>query len=196
MGPAVEVKPQQAMREKKNIEAKVRRLRKKRILTNKQNIRDPTYKTDVFTVRIAMREAYRNMPHDDYGKLVNFVLRGLKLMKHYGGDKSAAMITYWHCDDPTFRYSMGDDTGMNCYARQLLTQCGFVCVRDIYWVWPSKHLNLQEEGTWAHRMVPPHCPGQEKTRIADMISLFKAFQRSLIKSGPGFTGHCTVSAKK
>jgi hypothetical protein len=173
---------------------KPRRFRKKRKLGNKQNLRDPSFRTDVFTVRIAMREAYRNMPHEDFGKLINFVLRGMKLMKHYGDGGNSGMCTYWHCDDPTFRYTMGGDSGMNAYARQLLSQCGFVCIREIYWVWPEKHLRLSEPGTWAARMVPQSCPGTDKMRIGDMIRLFKACQRDWIKLGSGFTGHTTSKA--
>lgn len=173
---------------------KIKMKKKKRVLANKQNIRDPSYKTDVFTVRVALREAYRNMPHDDFGKLVNYVLRGLKLMKHYGdGGKASGRVTYWHCDDPTFKYSMGGDLGLNAYARQLLVQVGFVCVRDIYWVWPEKHLKLwgdDAKGSWANRIVPHGCQGLDKMRITDMINLFTDCQKCFVKSGTKFNGHC------
>merc|ERR1712048_821836 len=60
-------------------EAAASKTRKKmRQLVNKHSVRDPGFKTDIYTVRVAIRETHRNMPFDDFVKLVNFMLRGMK----------------------------------------------------------------------------------------------------------------------
>merc|ERR1712061_580824 len=96
-------------------------------LRNKLNSRDARFRTDVFTVRQALREVYRNVSFEDFVTLINFVLRGLKLIKHYN---PLERITYWHAEDPSFRHAVASNT----YPRQLLLQMGFICVNGIYWV--------------------------------------------------------------
>merc|ERR1719235_986019 len=90
-------------------------------LRNKLNSRDARFRTDVFTVRQALREVYRNIPLEEFVTLINFVLRGLKFIKHYN---PIDRVTYWHCEDPTFKFA----AAKNEYTRQLLLHMGFVCV--------------------------------------------------------------------
>jgi hypothetical protein len=152
-------------------------------LRNKNGLKDGRFKTDVFTVRQSMREAYRNVPHDDFAKFINFVQRGLKFIRHYN---PAERITYWHTEDPTFKMTVCS----NMYTEQLLLQMGFVCVNGTYWVWPEKHLNYRhDKGVWGSRIVPPDCPGSDKMRLDDMLTLFKLYQRILLRDGRKFTGH-------
>mmetsp|Transcript_48188 Transcript_48188/g.108303 ORF Transcript_48188/g.108303 Transcript_48188/m.108303 type:complete len:1031 (+) Transcript_48188:40-3132(+) len=164
--------------------------KKKRRKKRRKRIKDTKFETDVFSVRQAVREAYRNMPYDDFVKLVNFLLRGLQAIKHPGRNSR----TYWHADDPTFKYTMGP-AGRNAYTRRLLEQMGFVMLNDIYWVWPERHFNLESEKeraqrTWGYEKVPPKCPGQDAKRLDDMILLLRLTQRSIHKDGrEHFRGH-------
>eukprot|EP00929_Paragymnodinium_shiwhaense_P038990 TRINITY_DN20518_c0_g1_i1.p1 TRINITY_DN20518_c0_g1~~TRINITY_DN20518_c0_g1_i1.p1 ORF type:complete len:1014 (-),score=268.59 TRINITY_DN20518_c0_g1_i1:62-3103(-) len=178
-------KPGGAERKSRKMKRQKTRLEK---LKNKKELRDGRFKTDVFTVRQSMREAYRNIPHDDFSKFVNFVLRGLKFIRHYN---PAQRITYWHAEDPTFKTTVS----MNKYTEMLLKQMGFVCVQNTYWVWPEKHLNYSADSVaassvWGNRIVPPDCPGSIKGRLDDMLYLLRLYQRVLLRDGKAkFTGH-------
>eukprot|EP00928_Gymnodinium_smaydae_P010306 TRINITY_DN13872_c0_g1_i1.p1 TRINITY_DN13872_c0_g1~~TRINITY_DN13872_c0_g1_i1.p1 ORF type:complete len:983 (-),score=246.39 TRINITY_DN13872_c0_g1_i1:58-3006(-) len=156
--------------------------RRRRKLRNKQSVRDRRFRTDVFTVRQAIREACRNLPFEDFVKLVNFILRGLRLIQHYDPTDRE---TYWHAEDPTFK----DTIAWNPYTRQLLLHTGFVCVNDVYWVWPQKHLCQDFRGVWGASIVPPNCPGKDRARLQDMIDLFRSCQRVVCKEGRSFSGH-------
>mmetsp|Transcript_7096 Transcript_7096/g.15284 ORF Transcript_7096/g.15284 Transcript_7096/m.15284 type:complete len:987 (-) Transcript_7096:113-3073(-) len=161
----------------------LRTKKRPKLLRNATNIRDPRYKTDIFAVRQAIREAYRNLPHYDFVKLVNFILRGLRFIKHYNPEKRQ---TYWHADDPAFKHTMA----VNRYTTQLLLQMGFICLNDTYWVWPSLHLKFDDTtSNWGSRVVPEQCPGMDKHRLDDMVHLFMRCQRGLANDGRNFTGH-------
>mmetsp|Transcript_15154 Transcript_15154/g.33302 ORF Transcript_15154/g.33302 Transcript_15154/m.33302 type:complete len:934 (+) Transcript_15154:117-2918(+) len=161
----------------------------RRKAANRKEVLDSRLKTDVFAVRQAIREVYRSMPYNDFVQLINFLLRGLQSIKH----STKNHFTYWHCDDPTFRYTMGL-TGANHYTRSLLTQMGFVLLGRQYWVWPSVHLPpdpvLRGAPTWGDEDVPGHCAGKHRNRLDDMICLLRSCQRMLHKRGrQSFTGH-------
>jgi len=150
------------------------------------NFADPKMKTDVFAVRQAIRSVYRNLPNADFIKLINFLLRGMESIKHSGiGD-----LTYWHADDPTFKHTMGI-VGTNKYTRDLLQQMGFVCLTNIYWIWPACHLDFSAKDgmSWGKTMVTTHCPGRDQHRLDDMICLLRSCHRSLNLKGGKFTGH-------
>jgi len=156
-------------------------------LRNKKNLRDARFKTDVFTVRQAVREAFRNLSYDDFVKIINFIQRGLKSIKHYN---PLDRVTYWHCSDPTFNHSIVPGCGMANYGEQVLQQMGFVCVNSTYWVWPEKHLNSRKDpGAWGHLQAPPGCKGFDKTRLDDMILLFRMCRTDLARKGRRFSGH-------
>lgn len=146
--------------------------------------------TDVFAVRQALRCVYRNMPYDGFVKLINFLLRGMQLIKHAAKEAP----TYWHADDPTFKHTMGVN-GSNEYTRALLEQMGFVLLNNIYWIWPGVHLDPGHVGAhergpaWGDKDVPAHCPGKDRHRLDDMICLLKSCQRSLHQRGKDFKGH-------
>lgn len=166
--------------------------KKKKKAKPKQQINDPRYKTDIFSVRQVVRQVYRNLPHDDFVKLINFLLRGMRFMKHSPADRPS----YWHGDEPTFKHTMGE-AGQNPYTRLLLVKMGFVCINDLYWVWPALHLKPKKDSqdkkiaTWGDKVIPPHCPGRDKDRMEDMILLFRNCQRAINKDGPtgAFHGH-------
>merc|ERR1719201_3281245 len=88
---------------------------------------DPHFKTDVFSVRQEIRRVFRNLPYDDFVKLINFLLRGMQMIKH-----SRRTATYWHADDPTFKFTMGVSCS-NLYTRRLLLDMGFALVDNLYW---------------------------------------------------------------
>mmetsp|Transcript_46379 Transcript_46379/g.132722 ORF Transcript_46379/g.132722 Transcript_46379/m.132722 type:complete len:976 (+) Transcript_46379:105-3032(+) len=143
--------------------------------------KDARFRTDVFEVRVALREAHRNLPFEDFKKLVNFMIRGMKRILDFTNH-----ITYWHADDPSFRYATGVGS-MHNYSLNLLRSMGFVLVADTYWVWPEKHLSTSYD--WGHESVPPECPGLSNHRLTDMVKLFKACQKGLSTDGKNFQGH-------
>jgi len=150
--------------------------KKHRQLANRKNVRDPRYRTDVFTVQQAIRESRRNMPPEDFMRVVNFIVRGLKFIKHYSEKEH---ITYWHVQDPAFRATMGANS-KNPYTQQLLREMGFTCVNKRYWVWPQKHLYSHNEiHVWGRSVLPPQCPGTDAKRLDDLIELFQHAQRKL-----------------
>lgn len=153
---------------------------------------DPDLFTDVHKVRQGIRAVYRNLPFGDFVKLINFLLRGMQLIKHSPKES----LTYWHADDPTFKHTMGSD-GTNPYTRALLKQMGFVLLADVYWVWPSVHLELNDGvPTWARKEVPTNCPGRQQHRLEDMIILFRSCQRALHREGrEKFRGHFQTEYK-
>lgn len=163
--------------------------KKERELNNKHNIKDPGFRTDVFTVRQAIRELYRNYTHDDFRKLVNYILRGMKAIKH----AKHSHTTYWHVDDPSFRHTTGNSK-INRYVKQLLVQMGFACIDNKYWVWPTTHLHqggsadaITRAMSWGTSSVSKKCAGQNPRRLDDMIKMFEACQRNLSKAE--FDGH-------
>jgi Leucine-rich repeat (LRR) protein len=147
---------------------------------------DPKMKTDVFAVRQALRRVYRSMPSADFVKLINFLLRGMQLIKHSPSDS----LTYWHVDDPTFKHTMGV-LGSNKYTRILLLQMGFAMLSEAYWVWPCVHLDKAMRGisTWGDQEVAANCPGKDRHRLDDMIMLLRSCQRALHLKDKKFTGH-------
>mmetsp|Transcript_97555 Transcript_97555/g.203595 ORF Transcript_97555/g.203595 Transcript_97555/m.203595 type:complete len:964 (-) Transcript_97555:100-2991(-) len=144
-------------------------------------VRDLRFKTDVFDVRRALREAYRNMPRLDFKTLINFLIRSLKRIQDFSNS-----TTYWHYRDPSFCYATGID-GMHPYVRKLLLAMGFAVVMDVYWVWPHKH--LASSGEWGLGELPPDCPGLAQDRLDDMVVLVKDCQKALFHQGKNFTGH-------
>jgi len=150
---------------------------KKRQLHSKPVKPDHRFGTDVFTAKQALREARRNMTPEDYARLVNFVLRRVRIIGAADRDVQDAPQDYWHVDDPNFRQSTGVGT-INRYARQLLDELGFVCVSGIYWVWPEKHLHLDgDAGLWGHSLVPANCPGRVEQRLGDVIKLLEGSRK-------------------
>mmetsp|Transcript_8102 Transcript_8102/g.23210 ORF Transcript_8102/g.23210 Transcript_8102/m.23210 type:complete len:970 (+) Transcript_8102:2-2911(+) len=148
--------------------------------------KDPNYRTDVFGARRALREAFRNMPLEDFKKLVNFLVRGMKRIEELDDDESA---TYWHVDDPSFRAATGVRQ-MHLYAKHLLVAMGFVLVGEVYWVWPRAHLQDATTGIdWGQNAVDPECPGLSRWRLKDMIALFQKCKQSMDQ--PAFNGHFT-----
>jgi hypothetical protein len=157
-----------------------------RELRSKSTKPDPRFHSDIFTVRAALRECHRNMPHDDFVKLINFMIRGIKLIQRSSHPSQA----YWHVNDPTFRHNTGI-LFMNQYCQQLLQVMGFICVNNIYWVWPEKHLDLSKEGgrDWGSQLVPRTWHGRNSDRLGDMEHLLFHCQIGLLKQGPSFNGH-------
>jgi len=157
-----------------------------RELKSKATKPDPRFHSDVFTVRAALRECHRNMPHDDFVKLINFLIRGIKLIQRSNHPAQA----YWHVNDPTFRHNTGI-LFMNPYCQQLLQVMGFICVNKIYWVWPEKHLDLSKESAkdWGSQLVPRTWHGRNRDRLSDMEHFLYHCQLGLLKQGPGFDGH-------
>lgn len=151
----------------------------------KEHYVDPALVTDVHSVRQAIRAVHRNLPYSDFIKLINFLLRGMQLIKHSPKES----LTYWHVDDPTFKHTMGAE-GTNRYTRELLGQMGFVLIADVYWVWPRVHLELEGNiPTWARKEVPVNCPGRKERRLEDLIILFRSCQRAMHKEGRDFRGN-------
>jgi hypothetical protein len=148
-------------------------------------VRDARFATNVMPVRRALRDAYRNLPFTDFVSFINFLLRGLKRMKHVD---AAKVITYWHSDDPVISHVLGAHCS-NQYPKMVLEEMGFVCVFECYWVWPEKHLK-PNMGHNISRLVPAHCPGLQKVRLADLIKLVTHCRKSLEKYGKSYTGHC------
>jgi len=149
--------------------------------------KDTRYKTDVFGVKQAIREALRNMPFEDFKRLLSFILRGLKYILHNPDSPS-----YWHIDDPSFASATGlqrnstNEPKIHAYAEKLLTAMGFVKIMDKYWVWPDKHLKGAEK--YAKEFFPPDCLGMQSKRFKDMETLLRNCQTEIAKSGPNFNG--------
>lgn len=160
----------------------------KRTAKTKKPIRDHRFKTDVLSVRQAIREAFRNMPFVDFTRLVNYFARKLKLLRAPLDEEGA--VLYWHCDDPVFKHATGE-TEMNPYAKSLLLQMGFVCLNDMFWIWPARHMaDVQhEKSIWLTQFIPSRCPGNDRRRLVDMIALFRLCQQTIIREGNDFTGH-------
>jgi len=119
---------------------KIKQNKKKR-QSRKHVVTDSSIKTDVFPVRQALRQAFRNMPFNDFVKLINFLLRAMQLIKFSANEP----FTFWHGDDPTFRHTMGVK-GSNQYTTTLLTTMGFAKLTTNYWVWPYVHLKPSKIG--------------------------------------------------
>jgi hypothetical protein len=173
----------------KSLSAQRRKSEKAKVAAKKQDsattVRDPRFATNVLPVRRALREAYRNLPFTDFIAFINFLLRGLKRIKHVS---SARELTYWHSDDPVVSHLMGE-LNQNPYPSDVLRAMGFVQLFDVYWMWPDKHLRI--EGVNIKRLVPAHCPGLEKLRLDDLIKLVTQCRKNLEKYGKGFDGHIT-----
>jgi len=169
---------------KKEKAMKEREKKRQKQMAGATMVRDPRFGTNIMVVRRALRDAYRNLPYNDFVALVNFLLRGLKRIKHFD---ATVHLTYWHADDPVVRHLLGEhDT--NKYPTEVLRAMGFVCVLNSYWVWPDKH--LRGLGKSMDRLVDAHCPGREKMRLDDLIKLIQHCKKSLDKAGRKFTGHC------
>lgn len=152
---------------------------------------DNHFRTDVFQVRQEIRQVYRNLPHDDFVKMISFLLRGMQMIAH----SRAGSVTYWHADDPTFKFTMGA-LSSNPYTRQLLKTMGFAFLMDLlYWVWPEIHMSEVNRITqkkvpvWGAEEVPKNCNGLKEDRLNDMILLLKKCQKALHKKGKKFNGN-------
>jgi len=140
---------------------------------------------DTMLVRQAIRDVYRNMPYFDFLIFLNFLLRGL----HRIQAEEESSNSYWHMDDPIFQSAMALNS-KNKYAVDLLEKMGFVRVADVYWLWPDVHLKEEKNRIfWGMSEVPQNCPGSDRTRLQDMISLLTACLVSLNLQGKSFTGH-------
>ena len=93
--------------------------------------------TDVTPVRKAIRAVYRNYTWTSFVAMVNFILRGMRLMQH-SVDKIDKQ-TYWHTGDPTFISIMGNGCA-SVHSLYLLQQMGFVLVENHKWCWPRVHV--------------------------------------------------------
>uniref|UniRef100_A0A7S1L747 Uncharacterized protein n=1 Tax=Alexandrium catenella TaxID=2925 RepID=A0A7S1L747_ALECA len=133
-------------------------------------------KQDVFLVRRTLRMVYRNMPHNDFVSLINYLLRALQTIKHAGGH------IYWHADDPSFKHVLGEK-GTNEYTRYLLLQLGFIRLTEVHWVWPDPIFNTQ------YKII---CKEVDKMRLDLMLVVLKSCQMSLYKTGTHFTGNFTL----
>jgi hypothetical protein len=146
---------------------------------------DGRFKTDVFPAQQEIRRVYRNLPYEDFVKLISFLLRGMQMIKH---SKSRSQSTFWHADDPTFKFTMGA-MGSNLYTRRLLSSMGFALLNQLYWVWPSIHMkevladSKKKIPIWGVEEIPNQCQGMEPGRLEDMILLLTNCQRSLHKLG-------------
>mmetsp|Transcript_103814 Transcript_103814/g.180315 ORF Transcript_103814/g.180315 Transcript_103814/m.180315 type:complete len:1031 (-) Transcript_103814:67-3159(-) len=160
--------------------------KKKKRTFVKQPPRDPNFNTNVFSVRQALREAYRNLPYYDFVALINFVHRGLKSIRH---TELKQVITYWHADDPILKHLTGEQAE-NPYPEKLLTEMGFFLLDQKqgkrYWVWPERHL---KERTARNVPRSKNCAGTDKFRLDDMLKLVKLTQNCLNKQGKSFRGH-------
>jgi len=152
---------------------------------------DNHFRTDVFQVRQEIRQVYRNLPHDDFVKLISFLLRGMQQIQH----SRVGTITYWHADDPTFKFTMGE-LCTNAYTRKLLQTMGFAYLTELlYWVWPEKHMSEvskiagRKAPIWGIESIPKSTWGFNEDRLDDMISLLKKCQKELHKKGKNFTGN-------
>jgi len=133
-------------------------------------------KQDTVLMRQALRRVYRNMPHNDFVSLINYLLRALQKIKHQGGN------IYWHADDPAFRSVLGEK-GANEYTRRLLLQLGFVRLTEVHWVWPSPIFDTP------HRVISKEV---DKHRLDRVITLLKSCQMNLYKTQHNFTGYFTI----
>merc|ERR1719468_575337 len=133
------------------------------------------------------------MPHRDFEAMVNFLLRGLQCMgNQFERQRLSQYGTYWHINDPAFRHVMGN--GSNKYTQALMMQMGFVQLNDVYWIWPSVHLDgsdrMGTQGvTWGVAAVRADCPGNDEERLEEMISVLKSCQIALQEKGSDFSGH-------
>jgi len=181
-----EEKSEKALRAQKKKEERARQAAKKAAKQNLTMVRDPRFGTNMLPVRRALRDAYRNLPYMDFIAFINFLLRGLKRIKHVS---SAREMTYWHADDPVVSCLMGE-LHTNPYPSDVLRAMGFVQLFETYWVWPDKHLNFEDVNI-QKRLVPPHCPGLERMRLDDLIKLVTQCRKNLENDGKTFKGHIT-----
>eukprot|EP00931_Biecheleriopsis_adriatica_P043960 TRINITY_DN25120_c1_g1_i1.p1 TRINITY_DN25120_c1_g1~~TRINITY_DN25120_c1_g1_i1.p1 ORF type:complete len:1080 (-),score=232.11 TRINITY_DN25120_c1_g1_i1:65-3304(-) len=147
---------------------------------------DPRFRTNVMSVRRAIREAYRSMPFADFKNLISYFSRKLKFFKSDANKEGG--VTYLHGDDPIFKNStIGNG---NPYAAELMRKMGFYCLGSKYWVWPAQHLDADTAtGMWLPQEVPQDCVGRDRWRLHDMISLFAMCHETLLREGNDFTGH-------
>lgn len=149
---------------------------------------DSTWSTNVFEVRQALRDTYRNMPFFDFVSFVGFLLRGLHHIRESRNNQSDS---HWHQDDPSFSFTMGA-YGNSKYTSTLLNRMGFVRLNDKYWVWPSVHLVFPDASVvWGMAEVPSDCAGRDENRLEDMISLLTSCVIALNTKKQSFTGHFT-----
>jgi hypothetical protein len=152
-----------------------------RKLCNKRNLRDKLFNTDIYTSRQALRDAYRNLPRREFASFVKFTLRGLQAIKAY---RPVERVTYWHVADPTFKSAVDS----NRYTKEVFKQFGFVCVNNMYYAWPEKHLKYDDNrGAWGSRVASPECPGLDRFRLDDLIKLLQMCE--IQSSDDRFTGH-------
>eukprot|EP00929_Paragymnodinium_shiwhaense_P042467 TRINITY_DN21973_c0_g1_i1.p1 TRINITY_DN21973_c0_g1~~TRINITY_DN21973_c0_g1_i1.p1 ORF type:complete len:1008 (-),score=276.40 TRINITY_DN21973_c0_g1_i1:131-3154(-) len=149
--------------------------------------RDRRSQSDIFSVRQALRETYRSLPHHDFVKLVNVLLRALLAVKYAPRES----LNFLHTNNPTMEFSLGQK-GSNKYTRHLMKKMGFVMLNELYWVWPSVHLDKNKRVDphsviWGDTEVPEDCPGTSSTRLDDMVQLLTSCQRTVHKQG--FNGH-------
>lgn len=158
----------------------VKRGRKKSTHTSRR--RDPRFATDVFSVRQALRDAFRNLPFYEFVAFTNFLLRELKHIKHTSPEENVERPSYWHVDDPALTHLVGA-TRTNKYPMAVLQEMGFK-EYDRYLVWPEKHLipelkhGSRSQGGW------------NRQRLDDMILLITDCHRTIVKEKKRFTGHC------
>lgn len=171
----------------KSKRARKKKAKKKKTQKNDPPIHDSRFYTDVLSVRRALREAYRNMPPDDFKGMVSYMFKKLKLFKHAANEEGA--ILYLHADDPSFKNTTGLEN-VNSYVENLMFSMGFVRLNDIHWVWPARHWDAENEsGIWLSHIVPTSCPGKSMRRLHDMIELFKMCKQVIVKEGKDFSGH-------
>eukprot|EP00397_Hematodinium_sp_SG-2012_P005045 GEMP01005062.1.p1 GENE.GEMP01005062.1~~GEMP01005062.1.p1 ORF type:complete len:1011 (+),score=218.59 GEMP01005062.1:53-3085(+) len=151
-----------------------------------KQVRDPRFKSDVVPVRKCIREVYRSRPPDEFFKLVNFLLRGLRYIKH----APPTQASYWHENDPIFANTINNGP----YAIKLLEVMGFYKLAN-YWVWPASHIKvptMNRRGSavcWGDQEIPKDWIGRRPDRLDDMILLFKHCQKALHKTKGNFSGH-------
>jgi len=137
-------------------------------------------------VRRALRDAYRNMPYNEFSSFISFILRQLHAIRE---NKHETAGTLWHDDDPAFRYAVGA-AGHNKYTCRLLEIMGFVHLNNKYWIWPLEHLKSAKHGKcWAHLQVPSDCPGMISSRLGEMINVLANCIQAINEKGPAFTGY-------
>lgn len=162
-------------------------VKKKKTATGqmRKQVKDPRFKTDVVPVRKCIRDVYRSRPPDAFSKLVNFLLRGLRYMKH----APATVPSYWHESDPIFRTTVGHDA----FSVKLLEVMGFYKISS-YWIWPALHVkpttvNGEKMVVWGDQEIPDTWIGRHPDRLDDIILLFKACQKTVNTTTRTFTGH-------
>lgn len=179
-------KEQKLKRRQKNTKAPKK---KQASVQMRKQVRDNRFKSDVVPVRKCIRDVYRSRPPDDFFKMVNFLLRGMRYIKH----APPAQASYWHESDPIFANTIANNT----YSMKLLEVMGFYKLGN-YWVWPAIHIkvpavNAEENAVcWGDQEIPKDWIGRQTERLEDMILLFKHCQKALMKADgnfSNFSGH-------